>query len=65
METEPLEQLRRLKNTLMGAAQRLGTLARSDALDAAESAAVTQAARDAAQTAQRLERLLAGRRTRA
>jgi hypothetical protein len=65
MEQDPSEQLRRLKNTLMGAGHRLALLARSGVLDADEAAAVAQVAGEAAQAAQRLEQLLARRRTRA
>jgi hypothetical protein len=64
-QEDPSEQLRRLKNTLMGAGHRLALLARSGVLDADEAAAVAQVAGEAAQAAQRLERLLALRRTRA
>lgn len=63
MQQDPSEQLRRLKNTLMGAGHRLALLARSGALDAEEAAALAQIAGEAAQAAQRLERLLARRRT--
>jgi hypothetical protein len=56
------EQLRRLKNTVMGAAHRLSLLARSDAFpaDAAgELGSITQQLNDAVA---RLERLLTGLR---
>ena len=58
------EQLRRLKNTVMGAGYRLGRLARSGEFPEAASgelAAVSQALTDAAL---RLERLLAAVRQR-
>lgn len=56
------EQLRRLKNTVMGAGHRLSLIAGTgvSAKTAAELAAIS---RDLAEAAQRLERLLAGLRS--
>ncbi len=58
------EQLRRLKNTVMGAGHRLSLLARSGQVDPEEAAALAKAAQDLSATAQRLEGLLAARRPR-
>lgn len=56
--SDELEQLRRLKNTVMGVSNRLSQLGRSRELpDAAEELA--SIGRELAATAQRLERLLA------
>jgi hypothetical protein len=53
------EQLRRLKNTVMGAGYRLSQLAQSGELQAAAATELTSITRDLNQAAARLERLLA------
>lgn len=57
------EQLRRLKNTVMGASHRLSLLARAGALPDEASADLTAISQALAQCAERLERLLAGLRS--
>jgi hypothetical protein len=56
------EQLRRLKNTIMGASNRLAILARSGQLTDPESGELAQASAQLASVAQRLERMLSRRR---
>jgi hypothetical protein len=56
-EAERLEQLRRLKNTVMGAANRLTLLAKEFPPD--EAGTLHEAAATLAAAAQRLDRLLA------
>jgi hypothetical protein len=56
------EQLRRLKNTVMGASHRLSLLAGSGAISGRNPAELVSISRDLADAAQRLERLLAGLR---
>jgi hypothetical protein len=63
-DTETYEQLRRLKNTVMGAGHRLSLLTRSGRLAGSEAEALAAIAADLAAAAQRLERLLAGHRNR-
>lgn len=58
------EQLRRLKNTVMGASQRFLQLAASGELPGESARELSSISRDLAKTAQRLERLLAGLRQR-
>lgn len=53
------EQLRRLKNTVMGAGYRLSQLAQSGELQSAAASELTSIARDLNEAAARLERLLA------
>ena len=53
------EQLRRLKNTVMGAGYRLSQLAQSGELHAAASTELAAITRDLNEAAGRLERLLA------
>jgi hypothetical protein len=53
------EQLRRLKNTVMGAGYRLSQLAQSGDLHAGAAAELASIARDLTEAAGRLERLLA------
>jgi hypothetical protein len=53
------EQLRRLKNTVMGAGYRLSQLAQSGELQGAAASELTSIARDLNEAAARLERLLA------
>ncbi len=53
------EQLRRLKNTVMGAGYRLSQLAQSGEVGAAAVTELASIARDLNETAARLERLLA------
>jgi hypothetical protein len=53
------EQLRRLKNTVMGAGYRLSQLAQSGELQAAAATELASITRDLNQAAARLERLLA------
>ncbi|HVS05092.1 MAG TPA: hypothetical protein VHK65_02865 [Candidatus Dormibacteraeota bacterium] len=53
------EQLRRLKNTVMGAGYRLSQLAQSGELQAGASTELTSITRDLNEAAGRLERLLA------
>jgi hypothetical protein len=53
------EQLRRLKNTVMGAGYRLSQLAQSGELQAAAATELTSITRDLNQAAARLDRLLA------
>ncbi len=53
------EQLRRLKNTVMGAGYRLSQLAESDELQAGAATELAAIARDLNEAAGRLERLLA------
>ncbi len=53
------EQLRRLKNTVMGAGYRLSQLAQSGELQAAAATELTSITRDLNQAVARLERLLA------
>jgi len=61
-DAETTEQLRRLKNTVMGAGHRLSLLARSGRVEAQEAAALAAVAKDLSATARRLEALLAARR---
>ena len=61
-EPELDEQLRRLKNTIMGAGNRLSLLARAETLSRQDTDALASIGRDLADAAQRLERLLAGLR---
>ncbi len=61
---ELAEQLRRLKNTVMGAGHRLSLLARSGHFSPEETAGLQETARELAASAQRLERLLAAFRNR-
>ncbi len=63
-DTETYEQLRRLKNTVMGAGHRLSLLARSGRLARPEAEAVAAIAAGLATAAQRMERLLAAHRDR-
>ncbi len=56
--TESLEQLRRLKNTVMGAANRLALLGRSGELPPEATQELAALSAELAQTALRLERLL-------
>jgi hypothetical protein len=58
--TGPEEQLRRLKNTIMGAGYRLGQLARSGELGDQAAGELTAISRALTDAALRLERLLAG-----
>lgn len=58
------EQLRRLKNTIMGAGYRLGQLARSGELGEPEVAELTAISRSLTDAALRLERLLTSVRDR-
>ena len=58
MTGEIREQLRRLKNTVMGASHRLSRLAASGELPDPAAASLAELAGDLAKTAQRLERLL-------
>ena len=60
MRMETTEQVRRLKNTVMGAGHRLSLLAASDEVSAAQARALSELAAELARTAQRLERLLSG-----
>lgn len=53
------EQLRRLKNTVMGASHRLNLIARSGALSPQDASTLAALASELSQTVQRLERLLA------
>jgi hypothetical protein len=53
------EQLRRLKNTVMGAGYRLSQLAQSGELHAAAATELASITRDLNEAAARLERLLA------
>lgn len=53
------EQLRRLKNTVMGAGHRLSLLAGSGAMSGQTAADLASISRDLGEAAQRLERLLA------
>ncbi len=53
------EQLRRLKNTVMGAGYRLSQLAKSDELQAGAVTELASISRDLNEAAARLERLLA------
>jgi hypothetical protein len=53
------EQLRRLKNTVMGASHRLSLLGGSDAISTQTAAELAAISRDLGDAAQRLERLLA------
>ena len=53
------EQLRRLKNTVMGAGYRLSQLAKSGALQPGASSELAAITRDLNEAAGRLERLLA------
>jgi hypothetical protein len=53
------EQLRRLKNTVMGAGYRLAQLARSGELNAGATTELAAITRDLNEAAGRLERLLA------
>jgi hypothetical protein len=54
------EQLRRLKNTIMGAGHRLSLLGESAELPAAQARTLSELGGELARTAQRLERLLSG-----
>lgn len=56
------EQLRRLKNTVMGAGYRLGQLARSQEFTESTAADLRSVSSELTQAAQRLERLLAALR---
>jgi hypothetical protein len=58
-EPEVDEQIRRLKNTIMGAAHRLSLLARAETLSRQDKDGLASISRDLADAAQRLERLLA------
>lgn len=58
------EQLRRLKNTIMGAGYRLGQLARLGAVGDEASGELTEISRTLSDAALRLERLLAAVRQR-
>ncbi len=60
--TDSYEQLRRLKNTVMGAGHRLSQLAQSGQLTAEEATTLKETAAELARAAQRLERLLAAAR---
>jgi hypothetical protein len=62
MDSEPQEQLRRLKNTIMGAGHRLNQLAKSGAFPDQSSPALRTISGELAEIAQRLERLLAALR---
>ncbi len=62
--TTPYEQLRRLKNTIMGAGHRLSIVARSGDVSAEEARVLAQMAAELATAAQRLERLLVASRSR-
>ncbi|MDQ6884066.1 MAG: hypothetical protein M3077_07495 [Candidatus Dormibacteraeota bacterium] len=56
--SESLEQLRRLKNTVMGAANRLSLVGRSGELTPEALRELTAVSAELAQAAMRLERLL-------
>jgi len=56
------EQLRRLKNTVMGAGHRLSILAASGDLSTGDASRLAAISRELGDAAQRLERLLAGLR---
>ncbi len=58
--TESLEQLRRLKNTVMGAANRLALLGRSGELAPEADRELRMIAAELADVARRLERMLTG-----
>lgn len=62
--SETYEQLRRLKNTVMGAGHRLSVLAGSGKVGDEDARVLSETARELAAAAQRLERLLAGLRGR-
>lgn len=62
--TGTAEQLRRLKNTIMGAGHRLSLLAGDKALSRDEAVALQQIAAELSDSAQRLERLLSRIRAR-
>ncbi len=53
------EQLRRLKNTVMGAGYRLSRLAQSGDLEVGAATELASISRDLGEAAQRLQRLLA------
>jgi hypothetical protein len=57
---ETREQVRRLKNTVMGVSNRLSLLARSAEVTGPASAGMAELAVDLARVADRLERLLSG-----
>lgn len=57
--TAPEEQLRRLKNTIMGAGYRLTQLAKSEEFGRDAATELTAISRGLTDAAQRLERLLA------
>jgi len=61
-EPDGQEQLRRLKNTIMGASHRLSELARTGPLAAHAADDLASISRELAGAAQRLERLLAALR---
>jgi hypothetical protein len=63
MASDEQEQLRRLKNTVMGASHRLSLLARGDAIPHESSPELLEVSQLLAQCARRLERLLAGLRS--
>ncbi|MDQ6710329.1 MAG: hypothetical protein M3Z11_07200 [Candidatus Dormibacteraeota bacterium] len=58
--TESLEQLRRLKNTVMGAANRLALLGRSGELPPEADRELRMISGELADVARRLERMLTG-----
>lgn len=62
--SDTYEQLRRLKNTVMGAGHRLSVLAGSGAVSDDDARILGETSRELAAAAQRLERLLAGLRGR-
>lgn len=58
--TDSKEQLRRLKNTVMGASHRLSLIARAGELGPDASRELNQVAAELAAAVRRLERLVAG-----
>jgi predicted regulator of Ras-like GTPase activity (Roadblock/LC7/MglB family) len=60
--TDPEEQLRRLKNTVMGAGHRLSLLAQSGELDADAGRELGEISFELAEAARRLGQLLAAMR---
>jgi hypothetical protein len=60
MRNDDREQLRRLKNTVMGAGHRISLLAASKGVSPSQARALSELAGELAAAAQRLERLLSG-----
>jgi hypothetical protein len=60
--TDPEEQLRRLKNTVMGAGHRISLLAQSGELDADAGRELGEISSELAEAARRLGQLLAAMR---